>query len=67
MVIGAKVQIILIIALALSLTYGAAKLMWPKPAPPIICADDDNCITAKDKPNTNYDPHMGEGFSPPPD
>jgi len=68
MVVGAKTQIFLIISLALSLTYGAARLMWPKTNPPIICADDsDNCITSKDKANTDYDPHMGEGFSPPPD
>ena len=67
--IGAKVQITLILALALSLTYGAAKLMWPASGPPVICADEDSadCITNKDKPNTDYDPHMGEGFSPPPD
>ena len=60
--IGAKVQITLIIALALSLTYGATKLMWPKDGSPVICADEDpaNCITSKDKANF-------EGFSPPPD
>ena len=66
MVIGAKIQLTLIIALALSLTYGAVKLMWPNP--PVICADPTDCITSKDKANTNtdYDPHIGEGFSPPP-
>jgi hypothetical protein len=65
--VGAKTQIFLIITLALSLTYGAAKLMWPKATPPIICADDTDCITSKDKANTDFDPHAGEGFSPPPD
>jgi hypothetical protein len=69
MVIGAKVQIVLIVALSLCLTYGAVKLMWPKDGPPVICADEDvaNCITNKDKANNDYDPHQGEGFSPPPD